>query len=108
MPKRKNTYKSLVGNAFEALFGAILIDKGYEKTKKSQTQMESRKETEVVKSEMPSLLSLKKDILPRSYTNRRTVRADAKEYHSSYHLLGGQDARERVAGGNCRVSSRLN
>lgn len=33
--KGKNTYKSLVGNAFEALFGAILIDKGYEKTKKS-------------------------------------------------------------------------
>ncbi len=27
--KGKNTYKSLVGNAFEALFGAIVIDKGY-------------------------------------------------------------------------------
>jgi ribonuclease-3 len=32
--KGKNTYKSLVGNAFEALFGAVLVDKGYEKTKK--------------------------------------------------------------------------
>ena len=27
--KGKNNYKSLVGNAFEALFGAIVIDKGY-------------------------------------------------------------------------------
>ena len=31
--KGKNKYKSLVGNAFEALFGAILLDKGYEFTK---------------------------------------------------------------------------
>ena len=33
--KGKNTYKSLVGNAFEALFGAILLDKGYQKAKES-------------------------------------------------------------------------
>lgn len=33
--KGKNTYKSLVGNAFEALFGAVLLDKGYQKAKKS-------------------------------------------------------------------------
>jgi ribonuclease-3 len=33
--KGKNTYKSLVGNAFEALFGAILLDKGYRKAKES-------------------------------------------------------------------------
>ena len=31
--KGKNNYKSLVGNAFEALFGAILLDKGYVKAK---------------------------------------------------------------------------
>jgi ribonuclease-3 len=31
--KGKNSYKSLVGNAFEALFGAILLDKGYELAK---------------------------------------------------------------------------
>ena len=33
--KGKNNYKSLVGNAFEALFGAILLDKGYQKAKES-------------------------------------------------------------------------
>ena len=32
--KGKNKYKSLVGNAFEALFGAVLLDKGYEFTKR--------------------------------------------------------------------------
>lgn len=31
--KGKNSYKSLVGNAFESLFGAILLDKGYELAK---------------------------------------------------------------------------
>ena len=31
--KGKNTYKSLVGNAFEALFGAIVVDKGYNNAK---------------------------------------------------------------------------
>ena len=29
----KNTYKSLLGNCLEALFGAILLDQGYEKAK---------------------------------------------------------------------------
>ena len=32
--KSKNTYKSLIGNAFEALFGAILLDCGYNAAKK--------------------------------------------------------------------------
>ena len=36
--KGKNKYKSLVGNAFEALFGAILLDKGYEFTKRCFTK----------------------------------------------------------------------
>ena len=31
--KSKNTYKSLLGNCLEALFGAILLDQGYEKAK---------------------------------------------------------------------------
>lgn len=31
--KGKNTYKSLLGNCLEALFGAILLDQGYEKAK---------------------------------------------------------------------------
>lgn len=33
--KSSNSYKSLVGNTFEALYGAILIDLGIEKAKKS-------------------------------------------------------------------------
>ena len=33
--KSKNTYKSLLGNCLEALFGAILLDQGYEKAKSS-------------------------------------------------------------------------
>ena len=33
--KSTNSYKSLVGNTFEALYGAILIDLGIEKAKKS-------------------------------------------------------------------------
>jgi len=33
--KSRNNYKSLVGNTFEALYGAILIDKGLEKAQKS-------------------------------------------------------------------------
>ena len=32
--KSKNTYKSLIGNAFEALFGAILLDCGYNSARK--------------------------------------------------------------------------
>ena len=31
--KTKNTYKSLLGNCLEALFGAIMIDQGYEKAR---------------------------------------------------------------------------
>ena len=31
--KSKNTYKSLLGNCLEALFGAILLDQGFEKAK---------------------------------------------------------------------------
>ncbi len=31
--KSKNTYKSLLGNCLEALFGAILLDQGYEKAR---------------------------------------------------------------------------
>ena len=33
--KSSNSYKSLLGNTFEALYGAILIDLGIEKAKKS-------------------------------------------------------------------------
>jgi len=33
--KSSNNYKSLVGNTFEALYGAILMDKGLEKAQKS-------------------------------------------------------------------------
>ena len=33
--KSANNYKSLVGNAFEALYGAILLDSGFEKAQKS-------------------------------------------------------------------------
>ena len=33
--KSANSYKSLVGNAFEALYGAILLDLGFEKAQKS-------------------------------------------------------------------------
>jgi len=33
--KSKNTYKSLLGNCLEALFGAILLDQGYEKAKRT-------------------------------------------------------------------------
>ena len=32
--KSSNNYKSLVGNTFEALYGAILIDVGFEKAQK--------------------------------------------------------------------------
>ena len=33
--KSANKYKSLVGNAFEALYGAIFLDLGFEKAQKS-------------------------------------------------------------------------
>ena len=36
--KSKNTYKSLLGNCLEALFGAVLLDQGYEKAKSTFTE----------------------------------------------------------------------
>ena len=76
--KTKNTYKSLLGNCLEALFGAIMIDQGYEKAKQIFTVkiLEKLVDLNQVKAENRDF---KSELFMLFQKQNKTVNIDIKE-----------------------------
>ena len=76
--KTKNTYKSLLGNCLEALFGAIMIDQGYEKARQIFTVeiLEKLVDLNQVKTENRDF---KSELFMLFQKQNKTVNIDIKE-----------------------------